>query len=66
MEMILGGFTAIRVASFYPLLKGLVLDATFDDVLCIAKYLLPSYAGKLFDKLFFFNLALPFRYSFCP
>ena len=27
------------------------MDATFDDVLCIAKYLLLSCAGKLFDKL---------------
>lgn len=43
----IGGFCAISVASLYPDLRGIVLDATFHDVLVFARRLAPPYFDNL-------------------
>lgn len=43
----IGGFTAIKAANMYPDIKGLILDATFHDILPFAQRMMPSFINSL-------------------
>lgn len=43
----IGGFPSTWAAANYPQIKGLILDATFDDVLPLAITHMPSFADKV-------------------
>ncbi|KAF8357978.1 hypothetical protein PRIPAC_92973, partial [Pristionchus pacificus] len=43
----IGGFPSTWLAANHPKIKGLVLDATFDDLLPLAEYRMPGFASSI-------------------
>ncbi|GMS91379.1 hypothetical protein PENTCL1PPCAC_13554, partial [Pristionchus entomophagus] len=43
----IGGFPSTWLAANHPKIKGLVLDATFDDLLPLAEYRMPAFASSI-------------------
>ena len=48
--MFLGAFSGINGGVYYPDIKGMYIDSTFNDVLCFAKKMMPSFAGGKFHN----------------
>lgn len=54
----IGGFPSSWAAMQYPDIKGIVLDASFDDILPLAEAKMPPAISKVFCKIPFSNLML--------
>ncbi|CAF4207227.1 unnamed protein product, partial [Rotaria sordida] len=54
----IGGYSACWTAVHYQDIRGLILDAVFDDVLPLAQRQMPSFASKFVEKAIRYYLDL--------